>query len=202
MMIIVAVIAVAAAGAYFALSAFVLPHAYLSSPLMAAPRPAPVVTEVSLSDRSVALGQSFRIRVNATNQGEHADLQLVSIAFPNATSTGIVKVESYTFRQSPIFVNPGRPLAAGYQGSRDAATAATVPARYPAVEAWSMPWDHGESFGAELRVTPQHEGRFVVFVKAVGLPHSHNGAHYPQSGIVDQQGEYVAAYEVNVAAKA
>lgn len=202
MMIIVA-IAVAAAGAYFALSAFVLPHAYLSSPLLAAPRPAPVVTEVSLSDRSVALGQPFRIRVNATNQGEHADLQLVSIAFPNATSTGIVKVESYTFRQSPIFVNPGRPLAAGYQGSRDAAAiAATVPARYPAVEAWSMPWEHGESFGAELQVTPQQEGRFVVFVKAVGLPHSYSGAHYPQSGIVDQQQEYVAAYGVNVVAKA
>lgn len=193
---------VAGAAAYFALSAFVLPQLYLSSSssllALAPPAPAPAITEVALSEKSVTPGQPFLLRVEATNRGQHADLQLVSIAFPNATSTVVAEIQSYTFRQSPVFINPGRPLVSGYQDSRDA----TVPAVYPAIEAWSMPWEPGESFEVSLAVTPHVEGRFVVFVKAVGLPHSHGGAHYPQSGVLDQQGQYVAVYEVDVTAVA
>ena len=37
-----------------------------------------------------------------------------------------------------------------------------------------------------------------MFVKAVGLPHNGDQAHFPESGIMDQQQEYVVVYEVLV----
>ena len=37
-----------------------------------------------------------------------------------------------------------------------------------------------------------------MLVKAVALPHNGDQAHYPQEGVLDQQGEYVTAYEVQV----
>ncbi|MEW5841021.1 MAG: hypothetical protein AB1753_08455, partial [Thermoproteota archaeon] len=81
------------------------PELYLGT--LAAPAPEPQVTSVSLSSREVALGEPFSIRVTATNRGEQADLQLVSVAFPNATSTRVANVTGYTFKQSPVFIEPG-----------------------------------------------------------------------------------------------
>lgn len=176
-----------------------VPETYLLS--LAPPRPAPEITSVSLSSPEIALGESFTIRVSAANQGEQADLQLVSMAFPNVTSTdgaGVATVKSHTFKQAPIFVNPGDTLGAGYSGRER-----TVVAQYHAVEATSRPWPPGEAASIYLLVTPETEGRFMIFVKAVALPHSGDQAHYPQEGILlDHQGEYVTAYEVQVVAKA
>ncbi|WP_415281275.1 hypothetical protein [Candidatus Nitrososphaera sp. FF02] len=47
-------------------------------------------------------------------------------------------------------------------------------------------------------MTPEQEGRFVVFVKAVGLPHNGDQAHWPSSGTTDQQDEYASVVEVDV----
>ncbi|MGI0019331.1 MAG: hypothetical protein ACREAY_02550 [Nitrososphaera sp.] len=186
------ILAVVAAGAYLALSAFVVPQTYLLS--LASPRPAPEITSVSLSSPEIALGETFTIRVAATNQGEQADLQLVSIAFPNATSAQVAAVQGHTFKQAPTMINPGKAIGAGYLGLER-----KVVAQYPAVESASRPWAPGETASVDLRVTPGAEGRFVVFVKAVSLPHNGDQAHYPQQGVLDQQGEYVTAYEVQVA---
>jgi hypothetical protein len=84
------ILAVVAAGAYLALAAFVVPQTYLLS--LAPPKPAPEITSVSLSSPEIVLGESFTIRVAAANQGEQVDLQLVSIAFPNATSAHVAAV--------------------------------------------------------------------------------------------------------------
>lgn len=183
--------AIAAAVAYFALSAYVLPQSYLAS--LAAPKPQPALSSVSVSDRSIALGKSFTVRVVAANRGEHADRQMVTFSFPNATSAGVAQVISSNFRQAAVFIKPGDKIGAGYNGLQ-----ATVLARYPAVEAFSSPWDPGETFSIDLAVKPEAVGKFVVLVKAVGLPHNGDLAHFPRDGIVDQQGEYVEAYEVNV----
>lgn len=183
--------AVVAAGAYLALSAFVIPQTYLLS--LAAPKPAPQVTSVSLSRPEVALGESFTIRVAATNQGEQADLQLVSVAFPNATSTSIAAVQAHTFKQSPTLIEPGRTVGSAYSGFER-----PVVAQYPAIESTSRPWQPGETASVDILVTPQAEGRFVMLVKAVGLPHNGDQSHYPQGGLLDQQGEYVTPYEVRV----
>ncbi|MGI0005786.1 MAG: hypothetical protein ACREAI_05175 [Nitrososphaera sp.] len=180
-----------AAGAYLALAAFVVPQTYLLS--LAPPKPAPEITSVSLSSPEIVLGESFTIRVAAANQGEQADLQLVSIAFPNATSAQVAAVQGHTFKQAPTTINPGKAVGAGYSGLER-----TVVAQYPAIESASRPWAPGETASIELLVKPEAEGRFVMLVKAVALPHNGDQAHYPHEGVLDHQGEYVTAYEVRV----
>ncbi len=183
--------ALAFAGAYFALAVFVLPQPY--SLTLSPPEPAPVITSVTLSDDTIALGSEFSIRVSAANRGEPADLQLVSVAFPNATRADIITISSHNFKQSPYVIRPGvDELAAGYTA------VASMIASYPAVEVISRPWEPGEAFNIDLSVKPESEGRFVVFVKAVGLPHNGDQAHYPADGIMDQQDEFVDVYEVMV----
>lgn len=185
------ILAVVAAGAYLALAAFVVPQTYLLS--LAPPKPAPEITSVSLSSSEIPLGQSFTVRVAAANQGEQADLQLVSIAFPNATSAQVASMQENTFKQTPTTINPGTSIGAGYLGLER-----TVVAQYPAIESASRPWAPGETASIELLVKPESEGRFVMLVKAVALPHNGDQAHYPQEGVLDQQGEYTTAYEVRV----
>ena len=183
--------ALAAAVIYFVLTVYVLPQPY--SLTLAPPKPSPVITSVSLSDPVIALGSEFSIRVSAANRGDPADLQLVSVAFPNATRTDIITINDHNFKQTPFFIEQGNTIGAGYTG-----TQRTVLANYPAVEAVSRPWEPGEAFNIDISVRPESEGRFVVFVKAVGLPHNGDQAHYPDAGVVDQQDEYVAVYEVQV----
>ena len=40
----------------------------------------------------------------------------------------------------------------------------------------------GKTYSADIEVIPKMEGRFVVFIKSVALPHSWELAHYPQDG--------------------
>lgn len=182
--------AIAVAAAYFVLAVFFLPQLY--SLTLAPPRPAPVITSVTISDESIPLGSEFSIRVSAANKGEPADLQLVSVAFPNATRTDTVTVNDHNFKQTPLYIKPGDKIGYGYTGVQ------SVIAGYPAVEATSRPWEPGEAFNIDLSVRPETEGRFVIFLKAVGLPHNGDQAHFPESGMMDQQQEYVAVYEVLV----
>jgi hypothetical protein len=118
---------------------------------------------------------------------------LVSVAFPNATSTDVASVREHNFKQTPFYIEVGRSIGAGYAGPQR-----TVAAQYPAVEAHSSPWEQGETFSIDLTVKPEHEGRFIMFVKAVGLPHNGDQSHYPQEGVIDQQDEHVSVYEVDV----
>lgn len=182
--------ALAVAAAYFVLAIFFLPQPY--SLTLAPPKPAPVITSVTISDESIPLGSEFSIRVSAANRGEPADLQLVSVAFPNATRTDIVTVNDHNFKQLPLFIKPGDKIGYGYTGIQ------SVIASYPAVEAVSRPWEPGEAYNIDITVRPESGGRFMVFVKAVGLPHNGDQAHYPDGGVLDQQDEYVSVYEVMV----
>lgn len=182
--------ALAAAVIYFVLAVFFLPQMY--SLTLASPKPAPIISSVMISNDSIAQGTEFSLRVSAINRGDPADLQLVSVAFPNATSTKVIEIREHNFKQSPLLIEPGDRLASGYSGIQN------VVAGYPAIEAISRPWERGETFSIDLLVKPEKEGKFVIFVKAVALPHNDGQAHYPDNGIVDQQNEYVAAYEVMV----
>jgi hypothetical protein len=183
---------IASAAIYFAVAAFVLPQQYLAT--IEPARPAPLITAVSVSDLSIALGEQFTVRVSATNRGDPADLQIVSVAFPNATKLDdVATVKEHNFKQSPRFIKAGDEIGAGYEGPQR-----VVIASYPAIEAISRPWERGETFTIEVAVGPPAEGRFLVFVKAVALPHNGSQAHFPAEGLVDQQDEYVSVYEVDV----
>jgi hypothetical protein len=181
----------AALAAYFVLSLYVLPQSYLDS--VRVPKPEPVITGVTLPD-SIQLGQTFTLHVTATNRGDHADMQIVSMAFPNLTSTdGVVTVQKHDFKQTPVFIKKGQEIGAGYVGSQRIVTA-----QYPSVEASNRPWEKGDTSSIELAVTPESEGRFVIFVKAIGLPHNGDQAHWPSDGIIDHQDEFVSVYSVDV----
>jgi hypothetical protein len=175
---------------YFSLSLYVFPQSYQS---IEARRPQAIVTDVSLSAPDIALGQALTISVTGTNNGEDADMQIVSVGFPNLTTTDNIKILKHDFDQTPILIAPGELLSSEYSD-----TDSSVFAQYTSIEVFSRPWEAGKTYTADIEVIPKMEGRFVVFIKSVALPHTWEQAHYPRDGILDQQKEFVETYSVQV----
>ena len=121
-----------------------------------------------------------------------ADMQIVSVGFPNLTASSEVEVLRHDFRQTPFVIERGDGVGSGYTGSN------TVLAQYPSIEAFSRPWERGATYTVDLQVEPKTDGRFVVFVKSVAFPHTWDSAHYPNAGLVDYQQEFVESYYVQV----
>ena len=176
---------------YFSLMLYVFPQSYQS--IGGPRRPEAVVTNVSISAPEITLGRSFAISATGTNSGEEADMQIVSVGFPNLTRTDSIKVIKHDFAQTPMLINAGTDIGSGYSGNMQ------VKAQYASIEAFSRPWASGKSYTIELEVMPEVEGTFAVFVKSVAFPHSWDGAHWPDKGIVDHQKEFVQVYYVKVA---
>ena len=175
---------------YFSLSLYVFPQSYQS---IEARRPQANVTDVILPTHDITLGQALTISITGTNDGEDADMQVVSVGFPNLTTTDNIKVLKHNFDQTPIWIAPGELLSSEYSD-----TDSSVLAQYTSIEAFSRPWETGKIYSADIEVIPKTEGRFVIFVKSVALPHTWEQAHYPQDGILDQQKEFVESYSVQV----
>jgi len=175
---------------YFSLSLYVFPQSYQS---IEARRPQANVTDVILSTHDITLGQALTISITGTNNGEDADMQVISVGFPNLTTTDNIKVLKHNFDQTPIWIAPGELLSSEYSD-----TDSSVLAQYTSIEAFSRPWETGKIYSADIEVIPKTEGRFVIFVKSVALPHTWEQAHYPQEGILDQQKEFVESYSVQV----
>jgi hypothetical protein len=175
---------------YFSLSLYIFPQSYQS---IEPRKPQAIVTDVSLSASDIALGQALTITVTGTNNGEDADMQFVSVGFPNLTTTDNIKILKHDFDQTPILIAPGELLSSEYSD-----TDSSVLAQYTSIEAFSRPWEAGKTYSADIEVIPKMEGRFVVFIKSVALPHSWELAHYPQDGTLDQQKEFVEIYSVQV----
>ncbi|TLY11616.1 MAG: hypothetical protein E6K85_01120 [Thaumarchaeota archaeon] len=189
-MIILAGVVAAALLLYITLSLYVFPQMYQS---IEPRRPEAVITNVSLSTPVIRLGQTFVISVTGTNRGEEADMQIVSVGFPNLTRADNMVVLEHNFTQTPIFINTSGVIGSEYSG-----TQRPVHARYPSVEAFSRPWPGGNTYNIDLQVRPEAEGRFVVLVKSVAFPHSWDGAHWPKDGVIDYQKELVEPYYVQV----
>lgn len=189
---IILIVAVAVAlVVYFSLSLYVFPQLYQS---IEARRPQAIVTDVSLSAPDIALGQALTISVTGTNNGDDADMQIVSVGFPNLTTTDNIKILKHNFDQTPMLIAPpGELSSSGYSD-----TDSSVLAQYTSIEVFSRPWEAGKTYSADIEVIPKTEGRFVVFIKSVALPHTWEQAHYPQNGTLDQQKEFVETYSVEV----
>ena len=175
---------------YFSLSLYIFPQSYQS---IEPRKPQAIVTDVSLSASDIALGQALTISVTGTNNGEDADMQFVSVGFPNLTTTDNIKILKHDFDQTPILIAPGELLSSEYSD-----TDSSVLAQYTSIESFSRPWEAGKTYSADIEVIPKTEGRFVVFIKSVALPHSWESAHYPQDGTLDQQKEFVGTYSIQV----
>jgi len=86
----------------------------------------PVITNVTMSALEVPLGKSFNILVTSTNQGDTADIQIVSISFPNLTRIGngdIITIKNRNFTQEPEFVEIGDDIGSKYSGLSETTTA-------------------------------------------------------------------------------
>jgi hypothetical protein len=178
--------------AYFVLSLYVLPQSYQST--LQPKSPEPIITNTTISAKEVKLGGTFTVFVEGTNVGDDdAEMQTVSIAFPNLTTTDNVRILSHDFTREPLLVNAGRDIGSEYVGFER-----PVKAAYASVEASNLPWERGSAYSIKLEVKPNAEGRFVVFVKSIALPHTWEGAHYPHEGIMDYQKEFVQPYWVQV----
>ena len=112
---------------YFSLSLYIFPQSYQS---IEARRPQANVTDVILSAPDIALGQALTITVTGTNNGEDADMQFVSVGFPNLTTTDNIKILKHNFDQTPILIAPGELLSSEYSN-----TDSSVLAQYSSIEA-------------------------------------------------------------------
>lgn len=192
--ITIIVIAVISLIIYYSLSIFIIPQFYLSSSEV---KSQPVITAAKLSASKVVVGESFDLTITAMNNGDTADMQVVSLSFPNITSIdSIVKISKYNFTQKPVFIEMGDKVGSEYVGIDK-----VINAYYPAIEANSRPWYNGDYYQISIEVKPNTVGRFVIFVKTIALPYTNELGHYPRFGIKDYQGEFVAVSSVEVVNK-
>ena len=178
---------------YFSLTLFVFPQSFKS---IEPNRPEPIVMNVSLRASEIEFGQAIVVSITGANSGEDADMQIVSVGFPNFTGTNDINILAHNFAQTPILISIGDKVGSEYSG-----TEKTIEAQYASVEAFSRPWPGGNAYSIDLQVRPETEGRFAIFVKSVAFPHSWDGAHWPQEGVVDYQKEFVEVYYVEVVTK-
>jgi hypothetical protein len=175
---------------YFTLTVFVLPEQYLSNERL---NPQPYF-EVELSESEISLGESFRVNIVSENRGDYGDIHIVSAAFPDLNEIGeVVDIVTYDFTQSPVYLVPGDEISHGYSGGLESTLS-----KYPSIEALIRPIHQGEKNHFEFIVTPEKSGIFTIYVKSIDIPHTSNLSHYPYSGILDHQDEYVLVYLVNV----
>ena len=93
---------------YFSLSIYILPKIYLS---MSRLKPVPIITSVNISKLQVPLGRPFNITLIGSNLGNSADVQIISVAFPNFTRPNdFVQVKESDFNQRPVIVQKGDEL--------------------------------------------------------------------------------------------
>jgi len=175
---------------YFSLTILILPERYFSTEQLV-PQP---YFEVILSDTEILLGDSFRLSIVSENRGDYGDIHILSTAFPNlAEIEGVVQIVTYDFTQSSVAIMPGDEIGAKYSGGLESAIA-----KYPSIEAMSRPILPGAKNNLELIITPEKPGIFTIYVKSIDIPHTSDRSHYPLSGILDHQNEYVLDYSVNV----
>jgi len=175
---------------YFILTIFVLPSEFLMTEQLV-PEPA---FQSTLSDSEITLGDSFRLDIVSVNNGDYADIHIVSVAFPDLTKINdIVKIATYDFTLSPSYISVDEEIGSKYSGGVE-----TTLAQYPSIEAMSRPLKPDVLTHFDLVITPQELGIFNIYVKSIGIPHTSDLSHYPYSGILDHQNEYVLVYSVTV----
>ena len=150
--------------------------------------------QAKLSDSEITLGDSFRLNIVSVNTGDYADIHIVSVAFPDLIQIDdVVKIATYDFSLSPSYIHVDEEIGSKYSGGVE-----TTFAQYPSIEAMSRPLKPDISTHFDIVVTPEELGLFNIYVKSIGIPHTNATSHYPYSGILDHQNEYVQVYSVTV----
>jgi hypothetical protein len=193
---------------YFIFSFIFFPNYFLSQSEKSKPKPMPIITYVNTSESKIYKGESFKISLAATNKGDNADVQTVSVSFPNSTSlisrasidnksnnNTLATILRQNFTQNPIFIARGDQVGSNYSGG-----GRTTIATYPLIQFYSRPWESNHTYHSILEIKPpsNFSGKFMMFVKSVALPHTIALSHYPYVGIQDSQHEFVDVYYVDV----
>jgi hypothetical protein len=192
---------------YFIFSLLFFPNYFLSQSETSKPKPMPIITYVNTSTSTIDEGESFKISLAATNKGDNADVQTVSVSFPNSTSlisrasidnksnNTLVTILRQNLTQNPIFIARGDQIGTNYSGGGQ-----TTIATYPVIQFYSRPWESNHTYQSILEVKPPSNftGKFMIFAKSVGFPHTIALSHYPYAGIQDSQHEFVDVYNVDV----
>lgn len=176
-------------GAYFALNFAVFPQTYQDVPV-AAPQPS---IEVALSASQIHLGESFELSITATNNGEEADLQTVTVEFPQSQNLDNIQIKSYDFLQSPKSFLPEQQIGTDYTGGQT-----ITQSKYPFIEAYNRPAKPGLVYSMTLQITPTQPGIFTIYSKTVAMPHINDLSHFPLDGTIDHQNEFVLEHTVEV----
>ena len=175
---------------YFILTICVLPSEFLMTEQLV---PEPSFTAI-LSETNITLGDSFRLDIVSVNTGDYADIHIVSVAFPDLIKTDdVVKIATYDFTLSPSYIYVDEEIGSKYSGGVE-----TTFAQYPSIEAMSRPLKPDVPTHFDIVVTPKELGPFNIYVKSIGIPHTSSTSHYPYSGVLDHQNEYVQVYSVTV----
>jgi hypothetical protein len=178
-------------GAYFFLSLYVLPHQYATLPKVT---PKPIIDYVVLSHHAIHLGKTFYFNISTENAGDSADIQIISVGFPNLTRTeGFVQIRESDFNQKPLFIKKAEKVGFNYQGTEN-----LIPAKYPSIEAFSRPWHTHVIHHIQFQVKPSSIGRFIILSKSIALPHLNQFAHYPLNGLRDYQNEFTKVDSIQV----
>ena len=175
---------------YFILTVFILPSEFLMTEQLV---PEPSFTAI-LSETNIALGDSFNLDIVSVNNGDYADIHIVSVAFPDLSRIDdVAKITTYDFTLSPSYIYVDEEIGSNYSGGVE-----TTLAQYPSIEAMSRPLKPDVQTHFDLLITPQELGVFNIYVKSIGIPHTSDLSHYPYSGFLDHQNEYVSVYSVSV----
>ena len=175
---------------YFSLTVFVLPDTYLSNEQLI-PQPN---FQINLSDNVISLGDSFTVDIVSGNVGEYGDIHILSTAFPTLDVVdNVVDITTYDFSQSPYFVNIGDEIGSNYSGGLESTIA-----QYPSIESLNRPDVPNSQYHLSLKITPDQEGVFPVYVKSVIIPHTSDLSHFPITGEMDHQNEFVEVFSVRV----
>jgi len=175
--------------AYFALVMIVFPDAYEDTKI-GVPQPS---LEITLSTQQIKLGESFEMTLISNNIGQEADLQTVTVEFPQNQNLDNVKITSYDFLQSPKLFLKDSQVGSDYNGGQD-----LVHAKYPFLEAYNRPSKTGHSSSMTLQITPTEPGSFTIYSKTVAMPHLSEISHFPVQGPLDHQNEFVQEHTIEV----
>jgi len=184
------VIASVLIGVYLVLSLVVFPPFYLSKEI---PTPQPYF-EVTISNPSISLGDSFDMNVFSKNIGDYGDIHILSIGFPSIDKiTNEVKVINSDFNHQYHFIEKNILVGSNYTAGDQ-----KVESQYSLIEIMNRPSPSNGSYDFQLLITPKNTGLFEIHVKSIEIPHTSELSHFPHQGIIDPQGEYIAVYSVMV----
>lgn len=184
------IIASALIGIYLVSSLVVFPQIYLSKEIL----DPQAYFDVTISNDSILLGESFNVNIFSKNIGDYGDIHILSIGFPSLDKiTDEVKVINSNFNHQYHFIEKNTLVGSNYTSSDQ-----KVESQYALIEIMNRPSPPNGSYDFQLSVMPKNAGLYEIYVKAIGIPHTSNLAHFPHQGMIDPQGEYVEVYSVMV----